>query len=177
MNYVDLEDVKDYLGVKHTEEDVLLTRLISSASNFIESYCNRKFNLEEFTDYFNGNNGSYHVCQQWPVISVSSISSENATINLKVIDGRSIYVKEIFPKGIMNCSMTYQAGYSILPEDLKQAIIELVSVAYKQKDNINLSSKNMGNETTSFIVKAMPDFVAIKLKQYRRVFWLILKYK
>lgn len=169
MDYVSLEDLREYLGVTDNTQDNILNRLVLSAVEFCEHYCDRKFARADYTDIFSGNNLNYHMCKQWPVISVASADCEGLSVAVKAVDGRKAYVNRVFNRGSMNCTMSYTAGYEVLPSDLQQAIIELASHYYKQKENINLASKNQGTETTTFIVKAVPDFIIAKLKPFRRV--------
>jgi hypothetical protein len=48
---LDLQTVKDELGIGDTSSDGLLTRRINVASAAIESYCNRSFRLQRLDDY------------------------------------------------------------------------------------------------------------------------------
>ena len=63
----------------------------------------------------------------------------------------------------------YVAGYATIPYDIRQACVELVSIRYKEKDRVGLTSKALAGETTSYNVKDMPDHVKTILKQYRNV--------
>jgi len=50
---LDLDFVKNYLRIDHTEDDALLLLMIDSAKNFIQSYLNIKFSeMEEIPDEF-----------------------------------------------------------------------------------------------------------------------------
>ena len=61
-------------------------------------------------------------------------------------------------------------AYGYVPFDIAQATIEWVADRYAARTRIGQSSKSLGGqETTSFIVKAMPDAVARLLQPYRRV--------
>ncbi len=65
-------------------------------------------------------------------------------------------------------AVTLRYGY--LPADLARACCEWVADRYAARSRIGQSSKTLGGqETTAFIVKAMPDFVSRLLQPYRRV--------
>ena len=50
---LDVMDVKDYLRVDFTEDDMLLSTMLGAAQSFIQSYLNRKFtNFEEIPSEF-----------------------------------------------------------------------------------------------------------------------------
>ena len=61
-------------------------------------------------------------------------------------------------------------SYGYVPADLARAALEWVSDRYAGRGRIGQSAKTLGGqETTSFIVKAMPDVVSRLLQPYRRV--------
>ncbi len=65
-------------------------------------------------------------------------------------------------------SITLRYGY--VPADLARACCEWAADRYAARSRIGQSARTLGGqETTSFIVKAMPDFVARLLQPYRRV--------
>ena len=65
---------------------------------------------------------------------------------------------------------TVALSYAYVPADLAQAACEWVGDRYASRTRIGQSAKTLGGqETTSFIVKAMPDVVSRLLQPYRRV--------
>ena len=61
-------------------------------------------------------------------------------------------------------------SYGYIPADLARAACEWVADRYASRTRIGQSAKTLGGqETTSFIVKAMPDVVDRLLRPYRRV--------
>ena len=61
-------------------------------------------------------------------------------------------------------------SYGYVPADIARAAIEWVADRYAARSRIGQSSKTLGGqETTTFIVKAMPDVVSRLLQPYRRV--------
>lgn len=61
-------------------------------------------------------------------------------------------------------------SYGYVPFDLARAACEWVGERYVSRTRIGQSAKTLGGqETTSFIVKAMPDVVSRLLQPYRRV--------
>lgn len=65
---------------------------------------------------------------------------------------------------------TMSLSYGYVPSDLAQAALEWVADRYVSRARIGQSAKTLGGqETTSFIVKPMPDVVDRLLQPYRRV--------
>lgn len=75
-----------------------------------------------------------------------------------------------FSKGVQNVTVVYTAGYASVPQDIKQAIVELVAWKYKAKDHIGQStSQTAGVVTTSFVITNIPKEVRMIIDIYRRV--------
>lgn len=160
--------VKEYLRLSNNNDDAMLARLILAASAMIETYLNRKIEIDTYTEVFSGNNTTYHICTNYPVVGVSSVgvNSVNQAIDFND-DG---VFASMFPKGNRNCTISYQAGYAIVPDDIEQACIELVATKYKNIEHIDKSSISMAGETTTFITADIPAQIKIVLQQYKRVF-------
>lgn len=63
-----------------------------------------------------------------------------------------------------------QLTYGYMPADLAACCIDWVAERYAYRSRIGQHSKSLGGqETMTFIVKDMPDFVAARLQPYRRV--------
>jgi len=63
-----------------------------------------------------------------------------------------------------------ELSYGYVPADLARAAIEWVADRYAARTRIGQSAKTLGGqETASFVVKAMPDIVDRLLRPYRRV--------
>jgi hypothetical protein len=61
-------------------------------------------------------------------------------------------------------------AYGYIPADLEQCALEWVAERYRYKDRIGLASKSLGGqETAAYQNKAVPDFVAIALQNFRRI--------
>ena len=61
-------------------------------------------------------------------------------------------------------------SYGYVPADLARAAVEWVADRYAARTRIGQSAKTLGGqETASFIVKAMPDVVSRLLQPYRRI--------
>lgn len=72
-----LPHVKEWLGIplNQTESDVLLTRLITSASRFILNYINRNTLVATvYNDRMDGYGKNFMLIRQWPVIKFNSAS-------------------------------------------------------------------------------------------------------
>jgi len=182
MALVTLALAKDYLDIPiaDTTKDTRVTRLINFASALIESYCERKFEFQTFTEFHDGRNNNQLLLRQWPAQKPSSVSVSNAwEYNDGVVDS-SIYdvVEEttlvlrsgFFSSGYRNVKVVYQAGYATIPYDIQEACLMLV-LLFEQKRNdkrVGVNSKSKQGENISF-VEDIPEDIQRILEKYKRL--------
>ncbi len=176
-----LANVKAYLSppLTTTNDDALLSRLITAASQFIQSWLNRTIAVTSYTDTRNGGGGARVFLRNRPVTAVSSVTIDGVIVPASnpppngagyLFDDNSIYlVGQVFSKGVQNVVIQYTAGYAATPPEIEQACIALVVLRYKERDRIGQVSKNLAGEVVSFQQKDMPADVATTLDQYRNV--------
>lgn len=174
------DNVKQFLGITGTGDDALIDRLINAASGFIEQWTNRDFGAASYSEVRDGTGGAFMFASQRPVLSVTAVA----------VDGRSIpqssgvsspgfyFTAEgvglrgytfTRGRGLRNVSFDYTAGYNVVPREIEQACIDLVSFKYKERDRIGLTSKGLAGETTVFVQTDMPENMQTILQAYKRV--------
>jgi hypothetical protein len=162
-------------------DDALLTRLITAASQFIQSWLQRQVAVGDWIEIRDGNGGQRLAFANLPVSQVWSLSIDGLDIPPAPAGGGfgAGYVFSptelalrgyVFTRRAQNVSVTYTAGYSIVPPDIAQACIELVCQRYRERTRIGEVSKALiGGETVTFSQKDMSADVATLLTQYRVV--------
>lgn len=69
--------------------------------------------------------------------------------------------------------LAVKVSYSYIPSALEQACIQWVAERYSYKSRIGQKSKSLGgNETASYDLKAIPDFVEVMVNPYKK--WMPL---
>lgn len=179
-----LAAVEAYLGLPAgSPAEPLLSTLITAASQFIMSYCNRIFQAQSYTEYRDGvgYGVSELVTLGYPIISVQSVLISGNVIPSANIDQfpRSGFYAGLWyigvegysiPRGRKNVKLVYTAGYAVIPADLSEACTELVALKYKQKDRIGISgSEGIDGQHISFKDIAMSAATQQTLMQYKRV--------
>lgn len=180
MNLCTLDNVKTFLSLTTSGSDVLLTELITRVSKSIESYCDRTFDSQSYTEYFDG--GSEVFPSNYPITTVTSVhydtNREYGTDDLidstyyTTIDSRSIAFDDEYKKYPNALKVVYTAGLSSVPEDLKQACIDEVARVFKMKEyrSIELLSDDKGSYT--YITdNFLPSSKSI-IDRYKR--WVVL---
>ena len=178
MNLTTIENVKGYLGISVATDDALLDRLVTSASAYIQSWLNRTFFAQTYTDTFDGMGFNSRMVSNYPILSVTNVIVDTQSIPLApnalasgyVIAERRIMLRGYqFNSGVLNCSVTYTAGYASVPPEIGQACIEIVANRYREKDRIGLTSKGLAGETIAYSQKDFPDSVRTILNNYKKV--------
>jgi len=175
---LDLADLKLALGIQDDDSDSLLTTILENAQKRAENYCDREFDSQEKTEYYNGTGTNALLLRRYPITAIDSIyddedrefdaDSEIDTDDIVIddeIEGRIIYPDNTFTKSdVKNIKIKYTAGYSEAPEDLRQAILDLAIAEFiKKKGAINAVE---GEEDR---VKRLEDEAWDILDRYKRV--------
>lgn len=165
-----LNDVKSWLGLTDGSDDVLLVRLITAASHFMQQFMGRDIVSTTYNDeVYHGNGSAMLTVRQFPIISIAGLSVDGVAISDFSFDSRNVYLKVPLAIGMGNVKITYTAGFATVPFMLQQAAIELVSLRYREKDRIGHSSKQLGGETVSFIVSDMTASIKTALLDFQNV--------
>jgi hypothetical protein len=191
MTYGDLttlSDVKAWLQVGQSAfpptDDALLARLITAASQYIQTWLNRRIAPADYTEVRDGTGGQRLQFACFPVTAVQSLTIDGIPIppapppapGTGLTAGYMFSSTEIALRGYyftrrpQNVVMTYTAGYPVTPPELSQACIELVALRYRERTRVGEVSKALGGgETVSYAQKDMSAATATLLQQYRAV--------
>lgn len=180
-----LADVKAWLQLGAAPfpatDDALLTRLVTAASRFVETWLGRPVLSADWLEVRDGTGGQRLVLANHPVTAVLSLTIDGLAIPPAPQDGGfgpgyTFTATELALRGFVftrrpqNVIVTYTAGYDTVPPDLAQACIELVAQRYKQRSRIGEVAKARGaTETVTFSQKDLSDGVRAVLAQYRAV--------
>jgi len=161
-----------------TADDALLTRLVTAASQFIQSWLDRTLAQQGYTETRDGGGGSSLAFANTPVSAVSALAIDGIAIPPAsdavspgyAFSATRLYLRGYaFTRGVRNVTLSYTAGYAATPPEVEQACIELVALRYKERDRIGHVSKSLAGETVSFSQKDMSDDIKTLLSLYRRV--------
>jgi len=167
----DLDTVKEFLGITVDTYNDLLSRLINSASAFMEQTTSRKLKArdydyslaaDKFETWYDGDNSKKLFLRQWPLNSVTSpilISGASVAVagstdyyastgfvsyNLR----GELYYANGFDAGKLNVRVSYNAGYATTSPgylELQMVCNELVGLVYGEKNKLSFKSEKIGN--------------------------------
>lgn len=163
---VTLSEYKDYVGISSTNQDDAISAIIPKVSQLVKTICRRTF-----VDYVNdakvevlsGGYGDKLVLSEHPILGVLSVEysidygltyTELVEYTDYVVDQEDGTIVSIttgalagdFPKYINGYKVSYTAGYEELPEDLKIAVLDLITY-YLKNDSAVHSPKAPGTNS------------------------------
>ncbi|MCW8309902.1 head-tail connector protein [Sphingobacterium sp. InxBP1] len=160
---VTLSEAKRYCKVDddYTEEDSLITELISSARSSIEQWANISLVEKRIKVYSDTTKTLWLPCS--PVIEIEGVVDNEGhpipfdqTIKFKVrIEQAGGYF------------ITYRAGFKPLPTDLKIAVLKQVATDFDNRENFIINSNNQQQSGTN-LANSTKNYV----KPYSRNLWL-----
>lgn len=191
---IDLESIKEYLNIPNTDttNDNFLIRKINAMSTLAQQYMNRDLNVQSYTENLQGNNRQYLTLINYPLVSVESVSFFDNILDPSQYDvddycmKRGMIYKETgwtandFLIGIGGdpvpgkkiIQVQYHAGYTTIPEDIQDAVIDLVALKFKEStygDNrFGIESESVGAVKYTYSKKdlAIPASISSVLDRY-----------
>jgi Phage gp6-like head-tail connector protein len=183
-----LADVKAWLQTGQSAfpptDDALLTRLVTAASQYIQTWLNRRIAVADYLEVRDGTGGQRLQFACFPVCAVLSLTIDGISIPPApppapstgltagyVFSPTQLSVRGYyFTRRAQNVAFSYTAGYPATPFEIAQACIELVALRYRERTRIGEVSKAIGGgETVSYSQKDMSAPILTLLQQYRVV--------
>lgn len=174
---VTVADLKELLSIAHAEDDELLARLVSAASEYFERQVGRRILSAEYVEIRDGDGGRSIVPSNYPITAVTSLEVNGEPIDESATwsdpgwyqDGDVVRLRGTWvTSGQGNVVLTYTAGYSTTPEDVRQAVLEMAALMYREKDRVGQQSRTGPDGSTVFYY-APPARVVATIEAYRRV--------
>lgn len=162
-----VDDVKDALGISGSSQDDLIRRQINRATDNIESFCNlaRDHHFKEATytdELYSGGGNTLNLLMQ-PVTAISAVSRHDSLENgasYSAVES-NLYYSDLTSGSVQllydtyaqygSYKVTYTAGYSTIPADLREACVSLVSYYLDNATSgTNVKSKSEGSRSIEY---------------------------
>lgn len=152
-------EYKAYANITSTNFDAEIGSIIPKVSQLVKSYCRQSFvdNVDDpKVEHFVG--GNVYYLKEHPVIAVQGVYQskdygKNYTALVEYTDW--VFSSEDYgihaingelPKAVNGHKVVYTCGYEVLPEDLKVAVLDLVTY-YRKNDASVHSTKAPGTNS------------------------------
>ncbi len=184
--------VKPFLGLStaSTAEDTFVENLVNVATDMIEGqYCNRPFinvattsstTLQSQTEYFDGGEKNFFL-KYYPISSITSIYDDpDRTYDDTgdAIDSTSYVLYENSGRICLDTTsatqthsvrVIYTGGYTTatLPYDIEFAAWEVVSLLFKSRESLGISSKSFADGSANYYENRLSFFAKDTFSKYR----------
>ena len=197
-NLVTLQQYKDFVGLQGVQQDAKINVIISNVSQLVKTYCGTTiidFASTNKIEYFNIQRGDDRVIlAESPLIQVVSVEerqsqsdayvtliTENSDSSGKyeyIVDTESDSIvrtnsttTKAFPQGMKAVKVTYKAGYTSTPEDLKLAVFDLIKYYLKdeRKTRQSIAGSTIENPVSTSLRNniGFPDHIKRVLDMYK----------
>lgn len=150
LNLITKAEYKAYAEINSTNSDTVIDILIPNVTQLVKNYCRRTFVDyvdADKTEVFSGN-VPFIMLAEAPIISITSFEystdygqTYTALVEFTdwVLDGELILplTATEFPKQIRGYKIAYKAGFDDVPEDLRLAVMDLVTYYRKNDSSVN----------------------------------------
>ena len=195
---VTLQQYKDFAGLQGIQQDAKINVIIDNVSQLVKTYCGSTiidYASTNKVEYFNIQQGDDRVIlAESPLIEVVSVEERTSQAEAYITlitensdsSGKYEYVVDMdsdsivrttststkaFPKGMKAVKITYKAGYTSTPEDLKLAVFDLIKYYLKdeRKDRMTVQGATVENATSTSLKNniGFPDHIKRILDLYK----------
>lgn len=191
-NLITVEEYKEAEGITSPKDDLRLNTLVPAVSQLVKTYCGNSivdYYTTEKVEVLNVN-WDTHLIQltESPVNSITSVEerdSYNASYTTLSTDDYEYYLDSAtdslvrttgvsyrnWRQGPGAVRVTYTAGYEVCPEDLKLAVIDLITYYLKDeyKERKTLAGASVQNQASTSLSNnvAFPDHIKRVLDLYK----------
>lgn len=151
--YIQLSDLKAWLGITEADDDNLLLAAIMAASGSIEDFCQRDFISAARTEIVYGNGSAYLYPRNTPIASVASVTMEDGTALAFQAEQSRIRLTARQSPDQAPITVVYTAGYAqaALPEPVKLAVKMTAQAIYDSPaHDQNVMAENLGGFAATF---------------------------
>lgn len=194
---ISLANVKLHLKISVTAQDSWLDRALGAITKKFETFCNRKFKANTYTEFHDGNGKRGLIYVFNPPVGTVSVLNEDVDRDfgsstafassdfityedegkVELLTGANTLNAEINPvifgKGQQNIKIVYTGGFADIPEDLQFGAAEWIATLQKVRDRKgwDISNSNKRDVSTTYVTLGlMPDKVrefVLPYKLYR----------
>ena len=182
-----LDSLKQWIPVDNTNDDALLTALVTNVSTFIQSWLSRTIAQQGYSEVRNGQDMQLMLLSNYPIVGVSALTVDGIVIPARgplgpgtyatpggyTFDSGAIYLSGCyrFTRGYQNVAVSYVAGFAETPDDIQQAANMIAADWYKtlRGKAVGVTSMSIEGQAITYMKQALPDAALLILQQYKKV--------
>lgn len=177
-------EYKAYVGITSPNSDAVIDAIIPKVSELVKTYCRRTFVdyiSDSITETTHAGYGPNITLKEYPLLSVTTVAFsedygqtytdlvEYTDYVVDYNDATIIAISGDFPQYLNGYQITYTAGYEVIPDDLKLAVMDLVTY-YIKNDMAVHSPKAPGTNSVQveyITTSAFPAHIRRVLDMYK----------
>lgn len=151
MSLVTLAEVRGYLSLAAGVADTTLQMLITNYSGVVNNFCGRDFEIKSFYEEVDieGATEQSIKLSNLPIVSVVALTDNGSLVasdDYHVYrQGRISLESDYFTEGFKKVSVSYVAGFTPVPADIKLAVEKLISIDYKTGKRRGFVAEKIGD--------------------------------
>jgi len=168
-----LDDIRDFLGIASTGYDGILTRLESMSRHMINSYCIRPIEESVYVDRMDSTGKEKKIIlRHFPVTTICAVTVSETAIDVSeydLIPHKGILILDV-ERGTENIEVCYKAGWTSIPQQIKDAQLELIKYLFNIRSHVGFKEIKLGD--SRFVVDTKTDIplhIKVMLNPYREI--------
>lgn len=189
--WVTLDDLKEHLDIEITDtsKDSFLENKLNSAWKNLVSYLGQDLTQTTYTEDYDGDSTDTLILDQFPIISVTSVyidfnrtwqtspfTPDATTLvdpttyfpDLK-IGAIRLFKGGVFSKGVGNVHVIYVAGYTAIPYDAQEALLEYASFISQRAGVEGRVAQTLGGKSEQYDLSPIPLYIRQMIINYRKI--------
>ena len=158
-------------------ETALVNALIPMVDGVIKNYCGWEILAKDYVaKKYSGNGTSTLDLRVFPINSLTSLlvgtTNQTTAVSINAEDGELYFAAgTTFTEGTLNITATFNAGYTVTPDDLNYAATWLVIENFKRvtEETIGIESQKFNDIEVKYTSTDIPVMVKHTLDKYRYI--------
>lgn len=181
-NLITVDEYKQYKGINSTAQDTQIEVIIGLVSALIKNICRNSivdYVSNSKQEIFSGGVDKF-LLEEYPIITINSVQhsddygqtySSLTEFTDWVWDSEQLAIVSLaglFPKKINGYKICYNCGYETLPDDLRGAVMDLVTYYLKNESTVgSATATDSGSVTINYVnSNALPQHIKRVLDLY-----------
>jgi len=175
-----VQQVLDFVSVDSSDDEALLQVLIDRKTEMFEGYCGiDSFYINDYVEYYDGNGTQHLFVKNNPINSIAEIADDSDWVwgtdtvltaaDYRIVKNRYVVYKNSFTIALQNIRISYNSGYSVIPLDIVEVLIEEVWRNYKRRKESDVLIKTLSDGSTHFVPSGLMPNTRQVLSRYKRL--------
>jgi hypothetical protein len=173
-------DIQLFLNLPAEQDVQMLQSLVSAASVFAVTSIDKPILSASYSAVINGRGNAQINLPNSPITAIASLKIDGVAVSASSAPGNAGYVfdddwvylrgdYQVFTRGVQNVEVSYTAGYTKVPLDLAQAVVDMVASKYKRRLDLHVTGRTLDGQTISYTMADLPKQTEAVFDKYRGV--------